>query len=843
MRNKGFESLNEEQRRAVDAWDRPVLVMAPVGTGKTKTLALRAARALAAGIEPRRILCLSFTNKAAREMQTRLASVVGKPAQEVTAKTFHGLCALILRAESKVLGLDGDFLIYDEEDSTELISRLWKSAGIQTDHRDVEKLNFLLNESASKSRLARYDEVEPRRPQQIFEGLLQQSGWGHYLLRERIDFARLLRDYVHELRENHAVDFTDLITGVNRLWDEHPAVLQAWRAKFVWIQVDEVQDTSRAEYRILCSLAGPGTVLSFFGDIDQTIYEWRGSAPFEILQNYRERFEPLELPLVRNYRSTRAILQACASLIRSCPGAVTADIVAQQAEEGEAVRIVEAADPSAEAEWIAAQVDGLHRSGLPYSEIAVLARTNFTARDISKVFGELGIPHLQVEQQKFFQRAEVKAALAHLRLLVNLHDANSLMRVLKTPPKGIGEATIEKLRGEPRAAGLKITDLLDTVVLQAGDPFALPIQALNAGQVVVFDTETTGTDTREDEIVEIAAAKCDVTGALSAFHAYLRPNRPVGESQAIHGWSDDFLKKHGRDPAEVIEEFRRFCSGSALAGHNIFGFDIPILDSFSRRRGLDGWTEYRTCDTLDLARRLLKVPRYTLGHLADALKLDAVPTHKAMDDVRATVELLRLLIRRLEAGEATRRSAIAAATKSFAPLARRLDAWRDRARMERPHELLRRIIDESGLADHYATQKDGAHRTKNLEELCLVVEANDQQNLPPAEALVQVLNVASLGNDLERRATDEDRVPILTVNQAKGLEFDTVFIANAADDEFPSFRSKREGRMAEEHRLFYVAASRARKRLIITWPKTGTFGKKRLPSPFLAALQPGISAG
>lgn len=819
------DELNQEQRRAVEAHGRAVLVMAPVGTGKTMVLALRAARAIDAGVPPRRALCLSFTNKAAREMQSRLIRVQGKAAMEITAKTFHGLCASILRAEARTLGIDGDFLIYDEEDCTELVARLTKDERFPGLGYGDEKKNFAIYDALNRTRLARYESLPGTAPKLS----VAPTVLGNHL-------KSFLAAYVQELRENHALDFTDLIVGVNRLFNENPAVLEVWREKFTWIQVDEVQDTSHAEYRILRMMAERHGQLSFFGDVDQTIYGWRGSAPFEILDDYRAAFNPEEIHLFRNYRSTRAILEACAALIRDCPNAVTKRIVPQQAEEGEPIRVEVLASPEQEAEWIGARITGLHQSGLRYRDCAVLTRNNFTARDISRVFERLGVPHIEVDQQKFFQRAEVKAALAHLRLLVSLHDGNSLMRVLKTPPKGIGEATIERLRGAPRECGLRITDMLDVRTLECGDPFASVIDALQQGRVVVFDTETTGTDTLNDEIVEIAAARCDENGVTAQFHAFVRPTRSVGASERVHGWSDEFLASEGRPIADVLREFRQFAGGCCLAGHNIAAFDMPILESAARRAGDEDWSAFDVCDTLGLARRLLRLPRYTLSHIANSIGLRATPTHQAMDDVLATVELLQRLVAQLRNHADERKALVEAHQKQFLPLAKRIASWKQRMAEERPHELLRRIIDEGGVAEHFAAEKDGHKRLKNLEELCRMVERNDMPALPPQEALVQVLNVASLGNDVERQTAEEDRVAILTVHQAKGLEFDTVFIAHASDDDFPSIRSKREGRYDEEHRLFYVAASRAKCRLFVTWPRVDKYGRRRVASPFLRMM-------
>jgi len=832
------DELNAQQREAVETIDRPVLVMAPVGTGKTKVLTLRAARAVERGVAAESILCLSFTNKAAREMRERLTLHFGKTAGAITTQTFHGLCASILRTEAETLGLDGDFLIYDEEDSTEIWGRIVQKHRLPINPRELTQWAFLLNTAAQKARLSAYDDPEPRKPQPILEEVLNQSKLRWTGRAPRVEFGRLLADYVLELRENHAVDFTDLILGVNRLWDESAPALRRWQGRFGWMQIDEVQDTSRAEYRVLRKLADVHRQMSFFGDVDQTIYEWRGSAPFEILEDYCADFKPREIQLVRNYRSTRAILRACAALIRRCPQAVTKEIVAQETEEGDPVRLVEAASPRAEAEWIASRIRGLKRQhDLRWCDFAVLVRTNFTARDISEVFTGLKLPHIQVEQQKFFLRAEIKAAMAHLRLLETRHDSNSLMRFLKIPPKGIGEATVEKLAGEPRQAGLKLGDLLDPVTLETADPFTPLLDAYDRNQVIVFDTETTGLDPAADDIVEIAAVRCGKDGITDKFHEFLRPSRPVGDSEVVHGWSDEFLATKGGAPGDVLGRFSEFCAGAVLVGHNIIGFDIPIVAANSAKAGILGWPLAPVFDTLEITRRFHRLRRYRLADVAEALQLAKKPTHRAMDDVESNVELLEKLLSPLREGAQVRRAAVKEVAARFIPLSKKLRKWRDRIEDERPHELLERVLQESGLWEYYQQEKDGKSRLLHLGELKALVERYDNPALPSRAAFVQALNLASLGSDVERQAGQEDRVLILTVHQAKGLEFDTVFVANAHDDEFPSFRSQREGRQEEEHRLFYVALSRARRRLFITWPKHGAGGRPRMPSRYLDYLR------
>ncbi len=812
--------------------------MAPVGTGKTKTITDRAAKAIEQGFDPRSMLCLSFTNKAAREMKERLAKLMPRQAGEMTTSTFHGLCSGILRAEAATIGIDSDFLIYDEEDCRELFSQLWHSYGLHVPREDQDRFEFLLSSAAARARLSRYDDEQPQDAGAVFAAALKDGYFKALDRTQNFKFPQLLREYIPLLRENHALDFADLIVGVNLLWDQHPDALARWQQRFAWIQVDEVQDTNRSEYRILAMMAAKHKLLSFFGDIDQTIYEWRGSAPYSILDHYRKEFAPVtEIAFVRNYRSTRNILEACEALIRSNEKSVTKEIQPHVAEAGDPVTIHEAASPAAEAKWIAQEIQRLRDAcNLGYRDFAVLTRTNFTARDFSAAFERVALPHVKVDEFKFFQRAEIKAALAHIRLLLNRFDGSSIARYLATPPKGIGEATLEALKGSPKQAGLHLCDLL----YGPGDPFEPLLQQLFEDKVVVFDLETTGLNRGEDEIVELAAARCGVGGIVETYHAYVRNSRPVGDSYRTHNLSDEFLAQNGRDARDVLAEFETFSAGSVLCGHNVFSFDLPMLSAARQREGLKPLENIGVFDTFDMTRRFFRLPRYTLAEIAQSLKFVTQPTHQADVDVAATVELLLAIKVKLEEGAAERQAAAAKHAPKFRSLAAKLGLWRERMELERPPELLARVLEESGLLEHYLSAEDGEKRLLHLEELQRLFAKHDDTSISPRESLRNVMGLVALGTDADRQMAGEDRVLVLTVHQAKGLEFDTVFVAGATDDEFPSRRSQREGRTDEEHRLFYVAMSRAKRRLFITWPSSGTYGRKNIRTRYAAMLPPHV---
>jgi len=840
-----WEELNAEQRRAVDAWDDCLLVMAPVGTGKTSALAWRAANAIGHGVPARSVLCLSFTNKASRQMRERAAAVLGDDATRITARTFHSLCAMVLRGDAGALGLDGDFLIFDDEDARSTACEIAVRMGVAAEKR--ERLGFFLSNALQEIRLSAFATLSGgsqsgRTQEDQFQDLRDKNAPPGLRVPSTFRFAQLHAEYVHALRESHALDFADLVIGVNRLWQESEPSLRRWQERFQWIQVDEVQDTNVSEYRILRALAAAHRRLSFFGDVDQTIYEWRGSAPGEILASYRKEFAPVrEILLTQNYRSTRAILRACSSVVHALEGAVTEAIIPHSLQEGDAVVLQGCATVKDEAEWIAATLKELRQTEqIRYSDCAVLVRTNFNARDLSEQFQRLKVPHLPVENVKFFERMEVKDAMAHLRLLLNLNDVQSTLRFLERPSKGVGPATLKELRGAPRDAGMNLGDLLRTTTYEWGEPFAPLLEAWRMGNLAVFDFETTGLDPSLDEICEIAATRRGPEGSLQGethFHAYIRTERPVGESSQIHGYTDEFLAANGRPASVVIPEFLEFLGPSVLTGHNINGFDVYFLRAALRKLDLDQ-VRPLCFDTLEISRRLFRsLKRYSLSALSAHFGISLDHAHEAHADVEANASLIDVLCKRLDETAPARQDAVRSNAARFEPLAKKMVKWGERMSQERPDELLTRILDESGLAEYYQKDPNERKRLEYLKQLVAFCRELDDPLLPPEMAYREVVENVTLATDLDRQANREDKLAILTVHQANGLEYPVVFVAMATDDNFPSSRSKREGRLSEEHRLFYVAISRAKQRLYLSWFERDSRGNRTIPSRYIAFVR------
>jgi len=800
----------EEQQAIIAAIEGPILVMAPVGTGKTRVLAERVANAVGNGVAANRILCMTFTNRAAQEMASRTRIVHPESAGRLTVKTFHGLCAHILRTEADDLGIPADFVIYDEEDTKDLLGDL-VSRG--TEHRDLQEL---MNAIGDVKERAPADRLRER---VTLGALYVGSPW-----------EKLAESYHAALRARHALDFADLVYLARTAFLAHPAVAKRWAERFDFLQVDEVQDTQLAEYEIVRHLALRTRNLAMIGDFDQTIYEWRHAEPTALLESYAADFDPKPYPLSYNHRATRVLISAADGFAGSFEERHTKCVPADHCPEGDPILVHSASTEAHEADWILERIQALvsGRRAFRYNRTAVLTRTNRrTALIYRRLEGK--VPCLAVEQFEFFRRQEIKDALAYLRLIQNPNDGGAMRRVLLRPARGIGEATLDAIQKEGVPAGLRLSDLAVGETLRRGDPYAALLDALRGGKVVVFDTETTGLDPSLDEVVELATLTA-AEGGMSETHAYLCNRVDVGESERIHGLSNAFLTEHGEPPEEVLGRFLEQTEGAVFVGHNV-GFDLRMVRAHARRLGLDV-PPFVWADTLDLAHRFAKATDFRLETLAETLDLTHKPAHRATDDVRTTWDLLQALAPKIQGSAAERMRTVEKHGKAFGDLARLFDGWREAGAVARPLELLDRVLEESGLLAYY--QKE-PNRAANLGELRRVFRERDDLKLDPETSLRVLLEFTALARNLDTYSEADNRLPILTVHQAKGLEFDNVFIAGAVDGDFPSWFSTRDGRVEEERRLFYVAMTRARQRLFVSYHRQWNDRQKQ-PSPFLAAI-------
>ncbi|GBD46379.1 ATP-dependent DNA helicase PcrA [bacterium HR41] len=629
-----LERLNPEQRQAVEHGEGPLLVLAGAGSGKTRVLVHRIAYLLARGLaRPHEILAITFTNKAAGEMRERVAQLVGPDsARAMWVMTFHAACTRMLRVHADKLGFTRSFAIYDEQDSMRLVRACVEELAL--DPRRYPPRGLRQRISDAKSKLVALAELraEPERfggeePLAVFER------------------------YQRRLHQANALDFDDLLVRCVELFERTPAVLDRYRDQFRWILVDEYQDTNRAQYRWLRLLAGERRNVCVVGDDDQSIYRFRGADVRNILDFERDFPDARVIRLERNYRSTTTILEAANAVIANNPERKPKRL-RSEIGGGEPVRVVECSDEHEEARFVAAEVERLVEEGASLGEIAVFYRTHAHARTLEHVLRERAIAYRVLGGMRFYDRAEVKDALAYLNLLVNPADEVAFRRVVNVPARGVGERSQARVLTHAQTLGRPVLEV-------ALDPGSVP----------------------------------GLTG------------------RARRG-----LERF----ATLIEELRALADSGAGVG-----------------------------------------------------------------------------------------------------------------------DLLAETLERSGYIEELRNEGtfEADARIENLEELVSSARDFERTNAnPTAEAFLEQV---ALFSEQDQLAPGESQLTLMTVHNAKGLEFDTVFVVGLEEGVFPHQRSIDGGEVDEERRLCYVAITRARRLLYLTYARSRQlFGQRdwSLPSRFLGEL-------
>ncbi len=423
-----LSDLNPRQREAVTHPGGPLLVVAGAGTGKTKVVTRRIAWQVAQGVSPNSILALTFTNKAAGEMAERVNALV--PGYGVWLSTFHSMGARVLRAHGDRLGYAPEFTIYDQGDKHTLIKGLMKEMGLDTEQHSPASVGDRI--SRAKDLL-----LSP-------EAFAEQAQGQDPMAETAI---RVYGAYQKRLLAQNAMDFDDLLMNLHRLWTDHPDVLETYRGRFTQVLVDEYQDTNRVQYLLVLLLASQHRNLCVTGDPDQSIYSWRGADLRNILDFAKDFPEAVTVRLEQNYRSTRTILAAASSMIRQNRQRIERDLWTENAQ-GERIAVWTCADERDEADRIAAEAIRLHQAGTPWSGIAVLYRQNAHSRALEQAMLRLQLPHQVVGATAFYQRREVKDALAYAILAVNPKADVALNRIVNVPPRGLGKTSLAHLTAE-----------------------------------------------------------------------------------------------------------------------------------------------------------------------------------------------------------------------------------------------------------------------------------------------------------------------------------------------------------------------------------------------------------
>jgi DNA helicase-2/ATP-dependent DNA helicase PcrA len=633
-----LESLNPTQLDAVEHTEGPLLILAGAGSGKTRVLTHRVAYLIDQGLAaPEEVLAITFTNKAAREMKDRVALLVGPDSRKMWVSTFHAFCARILRAHAEKLGYKRGFSIYDGADQVRLVKRCIVELG--KDPKRFNPRSFQAQISSAKNVLMPPDDF-----------LRNTEGY----IAENV--AEVYDLYQRRLYENNAMDFDDLIMQTVALLELFPEVRDRYQTRFKYVHVDEYQDTNHAQYRLVNVLAAAHRHLCVVGDDDQSVYSWRGADIRNILDFERDYPEAKVVKLEQNYRSTQTILDAA--------NAVVANNASRKAKElwtaggeGERIRVFAASDEYAEARFVVSEIEKLTDRGASPREIAAFYRTNAQSRALEDVLVREGVPYQIVGGVRFYERAEIKDAMAYLAVISNPADSVGLERIINVPKRGLGNTSVAKLQDHARRNGL----------------------------------------TLYESLAEVPAA------------------------------------------------------------------------------GLAGKAE------------------------------------KACASVRKLFE-----------------------------------GWRVAAREVSPAELIGAVLDESGYRGELRAENtiEAESRLENLEEL--INAAREYERVEPEPTLDGFLQEQALYSQQDSVTSEGGSVTLMTLHNAKGLEFDHVFVVGMEEGTFPHARSLDEQNLEEERRLAYVGITRAKKTLTLTHAKLrSNWGEReyRMPSRFLSEIPDEFKSG
>lgn len=842
-------TFNKKQQQVINELNQNILLSAGAGTGKTNVLSYRVANILNKNrANADEILCLTFTNKACRELKNRITSQLDfETANKITIRTIHGFAyQVITTTAKKAQTIFKEFVIFDDEDQKTLIRQTIanfpkaRALDIQYIVNCIEQLKQerALKHIYTEDIEADYTTIYHQHLK--FNKTFNQQQNDNLTKFFQFDGLNIIINYELALQQMHGLDYKDLIANAYRLF-QNENICSSWRKRYKYIMIDEMQDTSSFEYTMLEKLF-PANNIMLCGDEFQTIYEWRGSNPQKILTAFTEKYNPLIINFNENYRSTRLLLEMAYNTLinlfrkETISHSYAKNLLSKSSELGHKIELKQANSLANEAQWIFQNIVNLLPLVKTPTQIAILVRQNnylqnltlhlnYLANIYNQKNQETPIHFIQIDNIRFFKRQEIKDVLSIMKYLINPNDYLSLQRILINLIPNIGIRTIKQISSaEYLQNGLRLSDFINANFQNPNyEPFSDLISAYLSKDIIVFDIEGTGTDIFADNIIQLSAIKIRKGKKIAEFNRYLKSDKPVGDSEKVHHISDEYLQTHGENPELVLQEFCQFIQDAIITGHNIRGYDMDILNQNLLKHNLKP-VDFSNInfDTLDLVRRFYpNLPNHKLEFLSNHFQFETKSNHNSLDDVFATWELLHKLLEDKIIPTAKKRSELINKQKNkfihVAQIFQKLhNILNDNLLLE---NLIAQIVEEFNLVNIYkanATQ-DGAVRLENIRNLFRLAKA-ELNSHRGTNGIKELLQYASLSNtDLDALTSSHPKIPIITIHQAKGLEFDYEFLAGMNDDIFPSYFSTRNGSITEEEkRLFYVAITRAKKALFLS---------------------------
>ncbi len=529
-----LKNLNKAQKAAVEAVSGPVLVFAGAGTGKTRVITHKIAHLVKQKLfQPQEILAVTFTNKAAREMQERVGNLLKQDSIGVNIGTFHSICARMLRRDISNLGYTSDYVIYDTTDQAALFKFVLDRMNISKDYISPQKArNFI---SGYKNKLLFPEDVASKAGN-IMEKTL----------------ADIYASYQKELKNNNAVDFDDLLILPLKLFEKYPKVLKKYQTQWKYIVVDEYQDTNKAQFLFIAQLAEQHQNICVVGDDDQSIYGWRGADISNIL-DFEQVFKKCQVfKLEKNYRSTQKIISAASGMIQNNQNRAHKELVAV-GNAGEKLGLIETQDEMEEADAVVNAIEKeIKLNKRKFGDFAVLYRTNAQSRAIEDSLMRMGIPYDIVGGIRFYERKEIKDFLAYLKLIVNIEDTIALRRVINFPPRGIGSKTIDKCVIQAEASKQRLFDVLK-------DPSAMEIRGKQADSLDGFYQVVSKYHDLLDKVnaSELAQALIEDTGFIKYYKEQNTPedqDRVENINELLTGIDEFTRRNNGGTLRRFLEE-------------------------------------------------------------------------------------------------------------------------------------------------------------------------------------------------------------------------------------------------------------------------------------------------
>lgn len=814
------------------------LVLAPPGTGKTALLAWRVRDALRAGIPPERMLCLTFTVRAADEMKQRIRLAVPN-ARLPELGNFHHWCNRFLHNRQLV---PCDCQIVDEILQADLMSEAIAAVAAKSAllSNQIDALRDRTGQLPVKALLS-HAACSRQRDWQFPPDVLRIPHNNRFLDSASPDLLKRLTTQYHQIKKDlHLLDYDDLLLYAYDFVAIKKVVPDC--DKCTWVQIDEVQDLNPLEWGLVRALSAPHAHQVFFGDGEQSIFSFLGADSPHLSQIEASCDGTHSLP--HNYRSRSYLLDmsvryALQTLHADWDVLPMPEII--EPPDKKALRLTRIPQNESPEEWIAKGLRLAQEERPAFPRTAILVRTNRQADDFESALRAVGLPVYKVSGTDWTTRPETRDFKAFLAVLVKHDDRMAWARLFRLFANIPSQATARKWIAEFFEFGLRPSDLFES---EQPDIYHTPLDTLcqtisgsTPTRVVVFDTETTGRDPDSDDIIQLAALEVVDGHPGQSFNRYLLTNRDLSDTESIHHISRDFLDAHGVPPPDALRDFLDFVGDSPLSGHNAWAFDRAFLSAALRRHGLPPLSSNTVfIDTLDASRRLFpNLKSYKLADLIKVFKLAGVNSHNAADDVAATAELLLHLANTAHLRADTRRTflrdnadIIFRFRNAFLPLWTSFVARPDHRCDFRFawSTFLDAALDASASREDidFDSRDEMDRAADKFLRYAEHAWGNDCKQLPFLDILRRENRFLSRCKEVDLLVGDEPIV-VSTVHKAKGLEFPRVIVPDAQDGTYPHSGEQDEESRLESARILYVAMTRAQNMLVLLYSNA--------PSPFL----------